>query len=41
MPPHMLDFPLLLSPLYERAVRIYPHQEIVSVDADGALRRST
>ncbi|MYC84265.1 MAG: long-chain fatty acid--CoA ligase [Acidimicrobiia bacterium] len=41
MPPHMLDFPLLLSTLYERAVRIYPHQEIVSVDADGTLRRST
>ncbi|MCE2529007.1 MAG: long-chain fatty acid--CoA ligase [Acidimicrobiia bacterium] len=41
MPPHMLDFPLLLSTLYERAVRIYPHQEVVSVNADGSLRRST
>ena len=41
MPPHMLDFPLLLSTLYERAVRYYPHQEIVSVDAAGVRQRST
>ena len=41
MPPHMLDFPLLLSTLYERAVRYYPHQEIVSVDATGVRQRST
>ena len=41
MPPHMLDYPLLLSTLYERAVRIYPNREIVSVNADGSLHRTT
>ncbi len=40
MPPHMLDYPLLLSTLYERAVRIYPHQEIVSANPDGSLHRT-
>ena len=24
MPPHMMDFPLLLSTLYERAVQLFP-----------------
>ncbi len=41
MPPHMLDYPLLLSTLYERAVRIHPHREIVSVGPDGQLHRTT
>ena len=41
MPPHMQDYPLLLSTLYERAVRIYPHREIVSVNPDGSLHRTT
>jgi len=40
MPPHMMDFPLLLSTLYERAVRYYPDQEIVSVNPDGSLYRT-
>ena len=39
--PHMMDYPLLLSTLYERAVRIYPDREIVSVDGDGSLHRTT
>ncbi len=34
MPPHMMDYPLLLSTLYERAVRIHPDQQIVSVEPD-------
>ena len=41
MPPHMMDYPLLLSTLYERAVRIYPDREIVSVNANGVLHRTT
>ena len=41
MPPHMQDYPLLLSTLYERAVRIYPHREIVSATPDGSLHRTT
>ena len=41
MPPHMLDYPLLLSTLYERAVRIFPGREIVSVGPDGGLARTT
>ena len=41
MPAHMMDYPLLLSTLYERAVRIYPDREIVSVNPDGALHRTT
>ena len=40
MPPHMMDFPLLLSTLYERAVRYYPDREIVSVNPDGSLHRT-
>jgi fatty-acyl-CoA synthase len=40
--PHMMDdFPLLLSTLYERAVRIYPDQEIVSVESDRSIVRQT
>ena len=40
--PHMMDdFPLLLSTLYDRAVRLYPGQEIVSVESDLSLRRQT
>ncbi len=37
----MDDFPLLLSTLYERAVRLYPEREIVSVEADRSIRRTT
>src|SRR5688572_20796553 len=39
--PHMMDFPLLLSTLYERTVRLYPDQEIVSVQSDRSLTRTT
>jgi len=40
--PHMMDdFPLLLSTLYDRAVRIYPGREIVSVESDRSIRRAT
>ncbi|MFQ5948686.1 MAG: long-chain fatty acid--CoA ligase [Acidimicrobiia bacterium] len=40
--PHMMDdFPLLLSTLYDRAVRLYPDQEIVSVESDRTIRRTT
>jgi acyl-CoA synthetase (AMP-forming)/AMP-acid ligase II len=40
--PHMQDdFPLLLSTLYDQAVRLYPDQEIVSVEADRSLTRTT
>jgi len=40
--PHMMDdFPLLLSTLYDRAVRLYPDQEVVSVEADLSVRRQT
>ena len=40
--PHMQDdFPLNLSTLYDRAVRLYPDQEIVSVEADKSRVRST
>lgn len=39
--PHMMDYPLLLSTLYERAVRIYPDREIVSANGDGPLHRTT
>jgi fatty-acyl-CoA synthase len=37
----MDDFPLLLSTLYDHAVRIHPHQEIVSVESDLSVRRQT
>jgi fatty-acyl-CoA synthase len=40
--PHMMDdFPLLLSTLYEQAVALYPGQEIISVEADLSVRRTT
>ncbi len=40
--PHMMDdFPLLMSTLYERAVWLYPDQEIVSVEHDRSQRRAT
>lgn len=40
--PHMMDdYPLLLSTLYRRSVDTYPDQEIVSVEADGAISRTT
>ena len=35
------DFPLLLSTLYDHAVWIHPDQEIVSVESDRAIARST
>ena len=38
---HMMDFPLLLSTLYDNAVRLYPSQEIVSVESDKSIRRTT
>jgi fatty-acyl-CoA synthase len=37
----MMDFPLNLSTLYERAVRLFPNQEVVSVEADRSIRRTT
>lgn len=40
--PHMMDdFPLLLSTLYERTVSVYPDQQIVSVESDRSVRRTT
>ena len=40
--PHMMDdFPLLLSTLYDRAVRLFPGQEIVSVEHDRSVVRQT
>ncbi len=41
MSPHMMDFPLLLSTLYEQAVGNHPGREIVSVEPDGSVYRST
>ena len=41
MSPHMMDFPLLLSTLYERAVMLYADQVVVSVESDGSVRRTT
>ena len=35
------DFPLLMSTLYDNAVWQYPQQEIVSVEADRSIRRTT
>ncbi|MGA7281201.1 MAG: long-chain fatty acid--CoA ligase [Acidimicrobiia bacterium] len=35
------DFPLILSTLYDRAVWLYPDREIVSVEADRSLTRTT
>lgn len=40
--PHMQDdFPLLMSTLYDHAVWIHPDQEIVSVESDRSISRST
>lgn len=40
--PHMQDdFPLLLSTLYQQSVDLYPDQEVVSVESDRSIRRST
>lgn len=40
--PHMQDdFPLLLSTLYDNAVWQFPDQEIVSVESDRSVSRST
>ncbi|HJU82020.1 MAG TPA: long-chain fatty acid--CoA ligase [Acidimicrobiia bacterium] len=39
--PHSMDFPLLLSTLYNRTVRIFPDQEIVSVESDRSQVRTT
>ncbi len=40
--PHMQDdFPLLMSTLYDHSVWIHPDQEIVSVEADRSMARST
>jgi fatty-acyl-CoA synthase len=36
----MDDFPLNLATLYQRAVRIFPDQEIVSVESDRSIRRA-
>jgi acyl-CoA synthetase (AMP-forming)/AMP-acid ligase II len=35
------DFPLLMSTLYDNAVWQYPQQEIVSVEADRSIHRTT
>ena len=35
------DFPLLLSTLYDRAVWLFPYQEVVSVEADRSISRHT
>lgn len=40
--PHMMDdFPLLLSTLYDRAVRLFPDQQIVSIESDRSLIRTS
>ena len=40
--PHMMDdFPLLMSTLYDHAVRQFPDQEIVSVESDRTRVRAT
>ena len=38
---HSMDFPLLLSTLYDRTVRIFPDQEIVSIESDRSQVRTT
>lgn len=40
--PHMQDdFPLLMSTLYDHAVWLHPDQEVVSVESDRSVARST
>ena len=39
--PHMMDFPLLLSTLYERTVGLFPDQEVVSVESDRSITRTS
>ena len=41
MPPHMMDYPLLLSTLYDRAVDLFSDRPIVSVEGDGSRHRTT
>jgi len=38
--PHMMDFPLLMSTLYDRAVFLSPDREIVSLEHDRSLVRT-
>ncbi len=38
---HMQDFPLLLSTLYDHAVWVHPYQEIVSVESDRTVVRTS
>ena len=38
---HMQDFPLLLSTLYDHSVWIHPGQEIVSVESDRSVTRTS
>jgi fatty-acyl-CoA synthase len=40
-PGRMMDFPLTLTHLLERANRFFPHREIVSRGGDGTLHRQT
>ncbi len=37
----IMDYPLTLIPLLERAVRLFPHREIASRTADGSMHRYT
>jgi fatty-acyl-CoA synthase len=37
----MMDFPLLLSTLYQRTVRLYPDHEVVSVESDRSRVRTS
>lgn len=39
--PHMMDYPLLMSTLYDNAVTVHPEQEIISVESDLSVRRQT
>lgn len=39
--PHMMDFPLLLSSLYDRAVKVHPERRIVSVNSDKSRHYTT
>jgi fatty-acyl-CoA synthase len=38
---HMMDFPLLLSTLYDNAVATHPGREVVSVEHDGTVLRTS